>query len=110
MAKQPFWTVSGKLRLVPETCASNGHKARLITRLACEPKVKTPDTLLVIATLVASLTVAAVSADAPGARQGDLSLSPLAQKQIAAVEAEIDSIEARTKVVYGIRTPPDSAH
>ena len=68
--------------------------------------MKTPDALLVIATFVASLTVAAVSADAPGARQGDLSLSPLAQKQIAAVEAEIDRIEAKT--IDRLSAPPDN--
>src|SRR6202041_122169 len=41
-----------------------------------------------------------------GARQSDLSLSPLAQKQIAAVEVEIDSIEART--LDRLSTPPDN--
>ncbi len=68
--------------------------------------MKTPDTLLLIATIAASLAVAAIGADAPGARQGDASPSPLAQKQIAAVEAEIDSIEART--LDRLSAPPDN--
>src|SRR5580698_10552821 len=69
-----------------------------------ELTVKTPDALLVIATVAASMAVAAVSADAPGGGEG--SLSPLAQQQIAAVEAEIDRIEAQT--LDRLRTPPDN--
>jgi cytochrome c peroxidase len=69
-----------------------------------ELTVKTPDALLVIATVAASMAVAAVSADAPGAGEG--SLSPLAQQQIDAVEAEIDRIEAQT--LDRLRTPPDN--
>src|SRR5260370_10233010 len=56
--------------------------------------------------LVAATIVATMAADAPGAEENSTTLSPRALQEIAQVEAEIDSIEART--IERLAAPPDN--
>jgi cytochrome c peroxidase len=68
--------------------------------------VKTPDLLLVLAAAAAAIAAAAISAGSPRAQGAADPLSPLAERQIAAVEAEIDATEAQT--LDRLRAPPDN--
>jgi cytochrome c peroxidase len=56
--------------------------------------------------IVAATIVATMAADAPGAEENSTTLSPRALQEIAQVEAEIDSIEART--IERLAAPPDN--
>src|SRR3984893_4402779 len=61
---------------------------------------------IAMAILAVTLVAAALGADAPGGEQSSTTLSPQALQEIAQVEAEIDSIEARA--IERLAAPPDN--
>src|ERR1700687_3264961 len=61
---------------------------------------------IAMAILAVTLVAAALGADAPGGGQSSTTLSPQALKEIAQVEAEIDSIEAQA--IERLAAPPDN--
>src|ERR1700730_17070355 len=90
------------LRVCPEgKPVSTFPHALALARRGSE--VKTPRTLLPVA---AAIFVFALGADAPNAEETNAGLSPEVRREIAQVEAEIDSIEA--KAVERLAALPDN--
>src|SRR3981189_2141100 len=59
-----------------------------------------------VSSIAIAIVAATMGADAPGAEDSSTTLSPRALQEIAQVEAEIDSIEART--IERLAAPPDN--
>src|SRR5258708_11208998 len=72
-------------------------------RTGTRAPMKTQRALL---SITAALVAATLGADAPGAEESSVMLSPQAQQEIAQAEAEIDRIEARS--VERLAVPPDN--